>query len=199
MRAAERGRFFVVDGPDGTGKTTVARGLVDGLRALGRPALYTREPTDSEVGREIRRRLLAGDLPPEDALELFVRDRAQHVRDEIEPALAAGVDVVSDRYKYSTVVYQAVQGVPVERTVAANDFPAPDQTFILTLGLDRLLERIASRDQARDQFETRAFQAEVCALFERLPALFPDERFAFVETERAPEAIVAELVARATA
>jgi dTMP kinase len=161
--------------------------------------LYTREPTDSEVGREIRRRLLAGDLPPEDALELFVRDRAQHVRDEIEPALAAGVDVVSDRYKYSTVVYQAVQGVPVERTVAANDFPAPDQTFILTLGLDRLLERIASRDQARDQFETRAFQAEVCALFERLPALFPDERFAFVETERAPEAIVAELVARATA
>jgi len=101
---AARGRLIALEGIDGCGKTTQARALAN---ALG--ARITHEPGATAVGAELRRLLLAPDSPPTspraEAL-LVAADRAEHVALVIEPALAAGEWVVSDRYSASTIAYQ---------------------------------------------------------------------------------------------
>jgi dTMP kinase len=99
-----RGRFIVLEGPDGVGKSTQAAELA---RRLG--AVLTREPGDTPVGAGLRALLLdrstTGLAPRTEAL-LMAADRAQHVAEVVRPQLAAGRLVVSDRYLYSSVAYQ---------------------------------------------------------------------------------------------
>lgn len=99
-----RGRLIALEGIDGCGKTTQARALAG---ALG--ARLTHEPGATEVGALLRRLLLAPDSPPPspraEAL-LMAADRAEHVTLVVEPALAAGEWVVTDRYSASTIAYQ---------------------------------------------------------------------------------------------
>jgi len=101
---APRGRLIALEGIDGCGKTTQARALAG---ALG--AVLTHEPGATEVGAQLRRLLLAPDsLPPTPRAEalLMAADRAEHVTLVLEPALAAGEWVVTDRYAASTIAYQ---------------------------------------------------------------------------------------------
>jgi dTMP kinase len=101
---APRGRLLVLEGIDGCGKSTQARALA---AALG--ARLTHEPGATELGTALRRLLLAPDAPPislrAEAL-LMAADRAEHVALVVEPALAAGEWVVSDRFSGSTLAYQ---------------------------------------------------------------------------------------------
>jgi dTMP kinase len=98
------GRFIVLEGPDGVGKSTQAALLAERLGAL-----VTREPGATPVGKAIRELLLAHstvDLEPRAEALLMAADRAQHVATVVRPALEQGRDVVSDRYLYSSVAYQ---------------------------------------------------------------------------------------------
>jgi dTMP kinase len=99
-----RGRLIALEGIDGCGKSTQARALAD---ALG--AQLTFEPGATPVGASLRQILLAPSAPPPspraEAL-LMAADRAEHVALVLEPALAAGAWVVSDRYAGSTIAYQ---------------------------------------------------------------------------------------------
>jgi dTMP kinase len=99
------GRFIVLEGGEGSGKSTQARLLAD---ALG--AVLTREPGATEVGRRIRDVVLdpAAGRGLDDRAEalLMAADRAQHVAEVVRPALDAGRDVVSDRFSGSTLAYQ---------------------------------------------------------------------------------------------
>jgi len=101
---APRGRLLALEGIDGCGKSTQALALAD---ALG--ARLTHEPGATPLGMDLRRLLLAPDSPPvslrAEAL-LMAADRAEHVASVVEPALAAGEWVVSDRYSGSTLAYQ---------------------------------------------------------------------------------------------
>ncbi len=101
---ADRGRLIALEGIDGCGKSTQARALAE---ALG--ARLTFEPGATPVGARLRQLLLAPDAPPPspraEAL-LMAADRAEHVALVLEPALAAGEWVVSDRYAGSTIAYQ---------------------------------------------------------------------------------------------
>lgn len=100
-----RGLFVVIEGQDGTGKTTLAREIVAALSARGIVALGTREPSGvfgqrvREAAREGRR------LEPWEEMAHFCMARAQHWHDVIEPALAQGIVVVCDRWLYSTLAY----------------------------------------------------------------------------------------------
>ena len=100
----DRGRLIALEGIDGCGKSTQARALAE---ALG--ARLTFEPGATPVGARLRQLLLAPDAPPPspraEAL-LMAADRAEHVALVLEPALAAGEWVVSDRYAGSTIAYQ---------------------------------------------------------------------------------------------
>ena len=110
-----RGRFLVLEGIDGCGKTTQLQALAawlptSGLMPPGAGLLCTREPGGTPLGQALRELLLhppAGAAPRSRAeLLLYAADRAQHVQDRIEPALAAGNWVLSDRFSGSTAAYQ---------------------------------------------------------------------------------------------
>ncbi len=113
-----RGKFVVLEGGDGTGKSTQAALLATWLRARGVGVFVTFEPGAGATGAVIRELLLHGPetiTPVAEAL-LMAADRAQHVATEIEPALARGEWVVCDRYVPSSLVYQGVvRALGVER------------------------------------------------------------------------------------
>jgi dTMP kinase len=103
---AARGRFIVFEGGDGCGKSTQSARLAADLGAV-----LTRQPGGTAIGSAIRTILLdRANAELDDRAEalLYAADKAQHVREVIEPALAAGRDVVCDRYVASSVVYQGV-------------------------------------------------------------------------------------------
>src|SRR6267154_1057805 len=109
-----RAIFVALEGIDGSGTTTQLARLVAHLEARGRHAHATREPSTGPIGRLLRELLLGRHALPDGAPAdghamalLFAADRRDHLRREIEPRLAAGIDVVTDRYLMSSLAYQA--------------------------------------------------------------------------------------------
>src|SRR5262245_41124490 len=134
-----RGRFYVLDGVDGCGKSTQAARLVATLGKVTHLApLHLREPGSTAAGERIRALLLdpEPELAPTAQVLLFAAARAQMLAELVAPALAAGQTVVCERFHPSTVAYQgAALGVGEERVLALlNEWagePAPDLTLIL--------------------------------------------------------------------
>lgn len=188
--------FVTIDGPDGTGKTTVARALAQRLEARGIPCALTAEPTDSPLGREIRALLRNGGASPARLTELFVQDRAAHVETFIKPQLAENRTVICDRYKYSTVCYQHLQGEPLERLIQLNNpFPAPDFAVILTVErASVLLERIGARGLERDVFETKQVLEQAIALYKDMGRYYPKESFLYLDAGQPLEITVSAIV-----
>ena len=112
MNRPLKGAFIVLEGGDGSGKTTQARALYSALRHEGYKVHLTAEPSRSTAGRLIQRKILHGKkTSPEVEALLFAADRFLHLESEILPALADGKIVVCDRYMYASFAYQGAQGV----------------------------------------------------------------------------------------
>jgi len=112
-----RGRFVVLEGGDGSGKSTQSARLAAWLREQGLTVVETFEPGAGATGAVLREVLLHGpeEVTPVTEALLMAADRAQHVATEIQPALARGDWVVCDRYVPSSLVYQGiVRGIGVE-------------------------------------------------------------------------------------
>ncbi len=158
------GLFCVIEGIDGSGKSTLWRGLDRALQL--RPALaplcLLREPTDLESGQRIRRHLEAGDsLPREEWLQLFLDDRRANVEQQLRPALDRGATVIQDRYYFSTAAYQGdpAQSPTAEEILAENirqAFPPPDLILFLDISPQLASQRISQRGHARASFESLA-------------------------------------------
>lgn len=148
---------MAIEGIDGTGKSSQAKMLAEALRAKGESVLLDREPSDGSFGKILRTSMTEGRLAPEDELELFHKDRRQHVDDVILPALQQGTHVVLDRYYFSTMAYQGANGFDIAELKATNESfaPKPDILFILDLDVDSALERIGSRGDEANEFEQR--------------------------------------------
>jgi dTMP kinase len=170
-----RGRFIVVEGIDGSGKSTVAARVADELTRRGRRVLRTREPGGTLLGEKIRALLLDAknhEMLPFTELFLYMASRAQLVDEVIRPSLRKGVDVVCDRYYYSTAAYQGAAGavgIPVVMTVAEKiaKFERPD--LVALLDVDPAVAR--RREGIRnDRVESKglAYQKRVRAGFLRL-------------------------------
>lgn len=141
-----RGSLIVVEGIDGSGKSSVVRGMVRALEQAGRSVMASREPTMGPWGMKVRESFATERLPIELECDYLLRDRQEHVRDVIGPALMAGEDVVLDRYFPSMVAYQGARGVPVDELLAANAFaPRPDLLLILDLPAEVAHKRISAR------------------------------------------------------
>jgi len=165
------GALIVIEGIDGAGKSTQARGLVRRLRARGFDAVAFREPTRGRWGREIRRCAKeAGSLTPEQELDLFLKDRRDNVESNLAPALAAGRTVVLDRYYFSSIAYQGAKGLDPGRVRRLNERIAirPDLVFILDLGPELGLSRIAGRKTRDALFERKGYLRKVRAIFRSL-------------------------------
>lgn len=162
-----QGLFIVLEGIDGTGKSTQTQSLARWFEEQGREVVCSREPTDGPWGRQIRATAATGRLAPEEELELFLRDRRQHVEELISPALAAGKVVILDRYYFSTMAYQGCRGFdPAEIRRRNEDFaPQPDLLFILDLDVDTALTRIGVRGDVANEFEKRDALAKCREIF----------------------------------
>jgi dTMP kinase len=156
-----RGRFITVEGGEGAGKSTQVALLVAALERAGIATLATREPGGSSGAEAIRRLLLEGEGARWDAQSetlLLTAARRDHVTRVIEPALARGIWVVSDRFADSTLAYQGygrgLSGAEIAalHRFALGDF-APDLTLILDLPAATGLARATARSPRVDRFE----------------------------------------------
>jgi dTMP kinase len=151
------GVFIVLEGIDGTGKSTQARRLGEWFITQGREVVLSREPTDGPWGRKLRESAATGRLSPEDELQYFLNDRRQHLEETINPALADGKVVILDRYYFSTMAYQGARGFdPVEiRRMNEAFAPVPDLLLILDLDVDSAHGRIGHRGDSTNEFEKK--------------------------------------------
>ena len=149
------GWLVVVEGIDGAGKSTVLRGLASRCAERGLACVISGEPTRGPWGMKLRQSMIEGRLPLDDELDLFLKDRAEHVATLIRPALAEGNVVLLDRYYLSTAAYQGARGAdPVEILVANEKFaPQPDLVLLLDFDPAGGLERIRARGDAPNTFE----------------------------------------------
>ena len=170
-----RGSLIALEGLDGVGKTTQARLVAQYLCDLGLPVILTREPTNGLIGQKIRQIIINGreGLTPAEELDLFVADRREHVHNVIQPALAAGKIVITDRYYFSSMAYQGALGLdPLDILRRHEDFaPPPDLVIILELPLTEISRRLQQRRLATSHsFEQIEYLAKVAAIFEQLDA-----------------------------
>ena len=133
--------FVAFEGVDGAGKSTQVRLLGEHLERSGREVVICREPGGTSLGEELRRILLdpgSGDLQPEVEVLLFMAARAQLCNKIIRPELESGKAVISDRFLWSSVVYQGVVGgLGVEEVLSIGRVATrgllPELTFLVDL------------------------------------------------------------------
>jgi dTMP kinase len=165
----KKGALIVLDGIDGTGKTTQAKRLLVTLLKRGVDAVYFREPSDSRWGLAIKKKAVIVDsLTPEEELDLFQRDRKENVEKNLKPALRERKVVVLDRYYFSTIAYQGARGIDPETIRRKNESFAmkPDLVFILDIAPQTGLDRIArSREILDKHFEREDYLVKVREIF----------------------------------
>lgn len=149
MKSNEKGLFVVLEGIDGSGKTTTLQRVAEELTNRGHDVVSTFEPGDSKLGSELRRLIMDNsNLTTEAELFLFLADRAEHVGKVIKPALNRGAIVLCDRYIMSTLVYQGLNSsldlslsyIKDLNTLATGEL-VPDITFLFDIDPRIALER----------------------------------------------------------
>ena len=193
--------FITLEGPDGGGKSTQARLLVEYLTARGTPALLTREPGGTPIGDQIRRTLMdLGNtgMQPRTEILLFSASRAQIVHQVIRPRLEAGGVVVCDRFYDSTLAYQGYgHGLDLTALRAITEFATgglrPDLTFLIDLPAEDGLRRRRRGGQWNrlDAYDL-GFHQRVRQGYFDLAAAEPD-RWVTVDATRPVETVQSEI------
>lgn len=153
-----RGRFITLEGVDGAGKSTHVEAIAARLRAPGRRVRVTREPGGTPLAEGLRKLVLTEPMDPIAETMLLFAARADHVRREIEPALAAGDWVLCDRFTDATFAYQGGgKGVPNELIAhlaqVSHDGLLPDRTLVFDCPYETARQRLAGASRAPDRFE----------------------------------------------
>jgi dTMP kinase len=195
------GRFIVIDGPDGAGKSTQAALLGEYLRGCGAAIRAVRDPGGTAIGDRIRQILLDrahGEMSVQCELMLYMASRAQLAAEVIRPALAAGMCVLSDRYISSTVAYQGAGGVDPQAVLAAAKIAVgstwPDLTVVLDLPSDVGLARAGRLTGGHDRMEAKGIE-----FHRRVREIFLDqarrqpERFVVIDAAGTPEHVQTRL------
>jgi dTMP kinase len=168
-----RGSFFVFEGIDGSGKSTVSRLFAQRMETLGRRVEWTAEPTSTWLGDQVRR---ANREARSDFAEtlLYVADRAEH-SEQISLWLKEGRTVVCDRYVGSTLAYQSVtlrghlgpKALEWLKTINGPFTIRPEATFLLRIDPEKAMERLSDR-KGREKFERLDFLRKVASMYDRL-------------------------------
>jgi len=198
-----KGHFIVLEGIDGAGTTTQARLLNEAFGREGATVHLTQEPSDGPIGMVIRQ-ILGGRLVmkglsgprspgwPTMAL-LFAADRLDHLEAEMLPNLADGINVISDRYVYSSLLYQ---------TETSGDFanlgwiealnrlaPRPDLTIVLDVSPAVAARRRQFRREVEQIYDDLELQERLARRYRELPARYPGDRIEIVNGEGEPQQV----------
>ncbi len=199
-----KGKFIVIEGIDGSGKTTQINQLSKWLNSTNlipenNQLVITREPGGTQLGKYIRSLLLDSSLEnsPNSITELllYAADRAQHVNEIIRPSLNKGDWIISDRFCGSTLAYQGygrkldIQLIKDLETIATQGI-APDLTFLLDITVDESIKRRISRRDDRIEKEGREFLSNVSLGFK---ALSEDKKWKKISAMQSKEAIIADM------
>lgn len=195
MVEARKGRFVVLEGIDGAGTTTQVARLAERLRADGGlPVRSTREPSDGPIGALVRQ-VLTGRIVAVERLApgwatmalLFAADRMDHVECDIEPFIAQGGVMISDRYDASSLAYQSVssgsggeKAVEWIRTLNRHAL-RPDLTIVLDVAPDLAAARRESRGEPAQLYEQNEVQRALAQFYRDLAKHMPNDRIVVVD------------------
>jgi len=169
------GRLIVLEGIDGSGTTSQTERLVSHLRQQGRTAVSTREPSGGPIGRLLREVLLGQHrMPGGDSVDgrtmalLFAADRLDHLQREVEPLLAEGFDVVSDRYLMSSLAYQAEEADREWVALLARGVRPPDLTILLDIPVAVAAQRRRLAGRPEERYDADSYLERVADNYRRL-------------------------------
>lgn len=188
------GKFIVFEGLDGSGQSTQSKLLAEFLKKKKYKILLTKEPTGtSEAGKKIRRILdKKTRVQPVFLQELFAKDRKEHLKREVIPALKKGKIVISDRYFFSSFAYGTASGLDLNWLIKMNNkFLLPDLTFILKVRPEICLKRIEKRGDRRTLFEEEEKLKKVWQVYKSLPKRFKNIRV--VEGEKSKKEVFSQI------
>ena len=196
-------RLIVLEGLDGAGTTTQARRLVDHLNARGSKAHVTREPSDGPIGQLIRQMLTGGHAIAGQSIAqstfglLFAADRLDHLQREVEPLLAAGVTVISDRWYHSSLAYQGTGADRDWITTLNARARKPDLTIFLSVRPEVAAARRVAAGRVQELFEDMRMQEEVAAGYKATISELSaqGERIESIDGEASPDAVFGAIVA----
>ena len=199
-----KGKFIVIEGIDGSGKTTQINQLAKWLKGSNlitekNQLVITREPGGTKLGHSIRSLLLntSKETAPYSITELllYAADRAQHVNEIIRPAITKGDWVISDRFTGSTLAYQGygrkldIKLIKHLETIATDGI-APDLTFLLDISVEESIQRRINRKEDRMEEEGRDFLSNVSLGFK---ALCENKKWKKISAMKSEEEIISEI------
>jgi dTMP kinase len=196
------GRLIVIEGLDGAGTTTQTKRLVEHLNAYGRKAHATREPSDGPVGRLIRE-MLTGDHAIEGQKLsqgtfglLFAADRLDHMQREVDPKIADGTTVISDRWYHSSLAYQGTGADRDWITMLNSRARKPELTIFLQVRPEVAAQRRAAARRKEELFEDLRMQQEVDAGYKATIAELKaqGERIEILDGEQAEDQVFAAIL-----
>jgi len=160
---AKKGIFIIIEGLDGSGKTTQANLLTNRL-SHNHAVVLTAEPSRGKIGTFIRDGCLYEDkrLPTEAEALLFAADRIEHMQKDLKPALNEGKLVICDRYIYSSLAYQGSAGLSLDwiKTINARALQ-PDFSILIDVAPERVLERLKRKKSVMETLETQQKVREI--------------------------------------
>jgi len=169
------GKFIVIEGLDGSGKSSQVDLVIDFLQKNNKDVVVTKEPTvDSEAGRKIKQALRKEiTVEPLELQKLYVQDRREHLQNKVIPALKEGKYVVSSRYAFSTFAYGYSGGLNVDLLIDLNkEFLLPDLTIIVDVDPESCIKRIESRGEPKEFFEELGKLTKVNEIYKKTPQMF---------------------------
>ncbi len=194
--------FIALEGIDGSGKSTQIEMLADYLKNQGRDVYLTREPSDLNIGKNIRK-YLTGELKADNRViaALFVADRLEHILDDKEGLLKIkvdGRDIITDRYYFSSYAYQSVD-MPMDWIINANSEAAkllkPDATIFIDITPEQAMERINTNREETELFENaERLKATRDKYFEAFDKLKKSENVIIVDGSGTPEEVHSRIV-----
>jgi dTMP kinase len=190
----KKGIFIVIEGLDGSGKTTQAVLLSERL-SKSRQVMLTAEPSKGKIGTFIRDCCLYEQtrLPTEAEALLFAADRIEHMENELKPAIDEGKLVICDRYVYSSLAYQGSAGLSVEwiKTINARALQ-PDFSIFIDVPPERVIQRLQRKKSVMETLETQQKVREIYLKYVEKGELVR------IDGDKSREVVAEELYAKVT-
>ena len=186
--------FITIEGPEGSGKTSVANKICETLEQEGYQIIHTREPGGTPIAEQIREVILNKEntaLDPRSEALLYAASRRQHLVEKVWPALKEGKIVICDRYLDSSLAYQGgARGLGIDNILNINSFATentfPDLTLLFDIEPSKGLERIAknkNREVNRLDLEKIDFHNKVRNTFLELAKRYSD-RYVIIDASK---------------